>query len=321
MPSESDMYWNVYTHLTAGFTGLDYYTHNQRAQFDSGLVNLDGTPGVMYPIAQAINLEVQNLGRSLRYLTSADVRFIPGQHGAGVKNDTPPGLSDWSPGAGGDANMLSVGVSSNSEEENGLIGFFTDDTGQHYFMLTNLDHGMDQSAASQSLSFSIEFDESVSELLRLSRETGAQETVGLSNHVLNVTLPGGTGDLFKYDTGDFMYDPRVTGTVQLEGYAGDAVDVMVRVEFIRGGTMVLTKWIRLNTESGFIVDNVTAGTYEIAVYVHNYLRTALMAVDVSDALTDLGVVTLKAGDANCDNTIDSSDFAQMSANWLLSGDP
>ena len=320
VPSESDMYWNAYTHLTAGFTGLDYWTHNLSQNFDSALVNADGTPSAIYPFAQAINLEVQNLGRSLRFLTSTDVRFIPGEHGAGIKNDTPPGLSDWSSNAGGDANILDVSVSSDSEEENGLLGFFTDDDGQRYFMLTNLDHGMNQSAPSQSLSFSMVFDQSINELLRLNRITGEQEIVVLNNHVLNLTLLGGTGDLFKYNTGDFEFGPTILGTVDLEGYSGDTLDVMAKVEFRQGGSLVRTERIPLDALSQFTVVGVPLGTYEIAVYVHNYLQTVLTAVDVLADPTNLGVITLEAGDANGDNIIDLRDFSLLVSNWLLSGD-
>jgi MYXO-CTERM domain-containing protein len=40
--------------------------------------------------------------------------------------------------------------------------------------------------------------------LRLNRLTGEQELIPLTNHMLFLTLPGGTGDLFKYNTSDFV---------------------------------------------------------------------------------------------------------------------
>ena len=57
-------------------------------------------------------------------------------------------------------------------------------------------------AQATAMTFSIVFDPAVESLLRLSRQTGKAETVRLSNHKLDgYTLPGGTGDLFKFPSG------------------------------------------------------------------------------------------------------------------------
>ena len=40
----------------------------------------------------------------------------------------------------------------------------------------------------------------------MSRETGQVETIPVTNSTLNVTLPGGTGDLFKIGNGNFIAD-------------------------------------------------------------------------------------------------------------------
>jgi hypothetical protein len=87
--------------------------------------------------------------------------------------------------------------------KDGVIGFFKDDTGRQYFMLTNMYRGPSLSASAAGLSFTITFDSNTNSLWRINRETGAQEQVSLSNHVLGTTLPGGTGDLYTYSANGF----------------------------------------------------------------------------------------------------------------------
>ena len=84
-----------------------------------------------------------------------------------------------------------------------MIGFFTNDDGDRYFFLTNLAHGLAASAATESLSFTVTFTGAVTQLQRLSRVTGLQEVVPLTGNQLQITLHGGTGDLFKYDASPF----------------------------------------------------------------------------------------------------------------------
>lgn len=209
-PSESDTRYNGYTLLTAGYSMLNYYIYDDgpATSVTSPLLDSSGNPTQMYHYAAAANQEYVTLGKTLRFLTSTDVRFVPGLHAVGgntAKNATPSGLVDWSAGAGGDQHLISLSVASGQlgNEKNGLVGFFYDDDGQGYFMLTNLNHGAGLSAAAASLSFVLGFDSTTNELLRLNRTTGAQERLTLTNHQLNWTLPGGTGDLFKYNTGNF----------------------------------------------------------------------------------------------------------------------
>ena len=191
LPSESDMRMQVYSSLAAGFTGFCYFTYD--AAYVTGLVDSEGDPSPMYPHAAGLNAEVAALGQTLRLMESTDVRFVPGQG-----NATPSGLRNWSPGAGGDPYIVAVSSGGDASREDGLIGFFTDDDGNRFFMLVNLNHGKERSAAATSLEFRIEFDPSIEFLIRLNRETGQQEPVFLQDHALDLLLPGGTGDLFGY---------------------------------------------------------------------------------------------------------------------------
>lgn len=214
-PSESDNRFNVYTHLTAGYTGLHYWTYDyaDSAATYEALRDINGQPTSLYHTVTQTNTEVRNLGRALRFLTSTDVRFVPGRHTVSgsvtAKNVTPSGMTDWASGAGGDPHITGVNVDltlagSLGNGKDGLIGFFTDDSSEHYFMLTNAYHDAGLSGVSASLRFVVTFDNSVNALFRLNSLTGLQEAVPLTNHQLVWALKGGTGDLFKYTTSNFV---------------------------------------------------------------------------------------------------------------------
>lgn len=227
-PSESDVRFNVYTHLTAGYTGLLYWTYDYYAGTGDGMIDINGNKTPLYYAVAQTNAEAIHLGQSLRFLTSTDVRFVPGRHVVSgaitAPNATPEGLTNWSFGAGSDPHIVSIGVLWNmaegvGPEKNGLIGFFTDDEGERYFMLTNLYHGANLSGEDATLSFSITFDPTVNSIWRLNRETGLPEKIVLTHHMLNWTLSGGTGDLFKYDNGNFagVIPEPATGAIVLVG--------------------------------------------------------------------------------------------------------
>ena len=80
-------------------------------------------------------------------------------------------------------------------------------------MLTNLWRISDRQkglAANTRLTFRLMFDPAVRSILRLDRETGKTQRLAISKPAegLTITLPGGTGDLFKIGEGTF---PGLTG--------------------------------------------------------------------------------------------------------------
>lgn len=203
-PSESDFRMQIYAALTFGFTGIQYFTYE--AAFETGL--LDGecdTPGRLYHDAQEINRELAHLGGPLRFLTSTGVWYIPGRNtvnGPELGNLVPLGLEAFAP-ADDHPEVLDVQVDSHGVDHNGLIGFFTDDQGGRYLMLTNLRQGPGLNAADAESTFSLRFASEVRRLLRLSRVTGDAEPVEPENGQLRLTLPGGTADLFMFGDGVF----------------------------------------------------------------------------------------------------------------------
>ncbi len=205
-PSDSENRLNLYTYLTTGYTGLSYYRYSASASEGGALVTgtNTGTKGVMYDDVAAVNPEISRLGNVLKSAKSTAVGYVRGQHvlfgTLTVRNSTPYSLSNWSSGMGGDSHITNIRVSEDGSLKDGLIGFFADDRGEELFMLTNSYAGTD-TASSYQLTFDMMFDSSVNSLLWLNQSTGQQTVVPLNNHVLEVVLPGGTGNLYKYNDG------------------------------------------------------------------------------------------------------------------------
>ena len=200
---DSELRMQLFSALTTGHKGLYYFQYEHRNS-EAYLVNYgdindpaDDTPNELYPIAAAANEEVSNLGDSLRFLKSKSVYFVP----KGTHTVTPSRIPNYTSGVQ-QSQMTDVDITSPAGRfTDGMIGYFKDHNNEDYFMLTNLNFDANDSA-SDAVDFQIQFDSSVNSLLRLNRETGLDEVVPLANHRLNVTLPGGTGDLFKYNTGN-----------------------------------------------------------------------------------------------------------------------
>jgi chitodextrinase len=215
-PTEGEVRLLVFTSLTAGAKGVFYFLYardgmsdpTREPYFTYAITDLGGVPNSLYYQIQGINTQVNNVGKALKYLNSTDIRYV-----RGGSNPVPGGLTNWSYGAGGISLITNVQVDpgQTGAEKDGFIGFFNDDTGKKYFMLTN-------AYRSGALNFSITFDASVNQITRLNRNTGAQEVLNLNNHVLNLNLPAGTGDLFCMTTNGFDLGPP-TGSVAINGGA------------------------------------------------------------------------------------------------------
>ena len=203
LASESDYRMNVFSVLTYGFTGIADYTYS--GIHERGVLMPDCTPSPLYEHSAKVHAEVANIGQTLRFLTSTDIALIPGFEQSRI----PPFHKKWEPGTGDDDHIKSISIVGPGEYvrgKKGLIGYFRDDHGNRYFMLTNLFQRAETSAKDCELKFQITFDPATKEIYRLSRETGQVERLEIvdSDKGLLITLPGGTGDLFKYDNGNFV---------------------------------------------------------------------------------------------------------------------
>jgi len=70
-------------------------------------------------------------------------------------------------------------------------------------MASNLWHDAGASAIDRVLPVTIKFAPDVKEVHRLNRRTGQVEQLAIDDGTLKITLPGGTGDLFKLNDGRF----------------------------------------------------------------------------------------------------------------------
>ena len=200
-PSESDLRMLTFVPLAYGYTGIAYFMYGP-GDFRLALLKNqhNHTPTYLYYDAVRINEEILNVGECLRYLTSKDVKFVAGQHVQGdhvVRNPVPWGLENFVGGAGAAKLIRRIRVEGYGRERNALVGIFEGRTDATYFMVVNLNHGKGLRAAETSARMTVWLDPSIKKVARLSRETGEAELLSVDNGRLRISLPGGTGDLFK----------------------------------------------------------------------------------------------------------------------------
>lgn len=224
-PSESDLRMQVFSSLAFGYTGIAYFMFDHG--YDGALLysedkdnGLGGVPTPTYYDVKHLNPEVKHVGECLRYLVSTGVWGVPGQHIVGdhlVENPLPSGLAKFVPGEHGSGLIRDIRVQGVGKADNILVGFFRDPIDAPYVMLANLGHGPEERAADRLVTLQLHLDPSLPSLGRLSRDTGEAELLAVRDGVLAVSLPGGTGDLFKLAP-DTVFagtglTPRFRGTV------------------------------------------------------------------------------------------------------------
>lgn len=192
--SESDLRYSIFKPLAFGYKGLQYHTYDKVGTVLDGLIDTStGQPNYLYWYAQKVNQEVTNIGQALTHLKSTSV------YHAGPDNPWPAYAPDFM----SDGNINSF----DAQGSNWTIGFFKDSRNEEYFMIVNNEHHQDVNAADCNKTCKVYFNNSVNSLKRINRQTGIVETLNLSDNSLDLTLPGGTGDLFKYDTGTSFVEP------------------------------------------------------------------------------------------------------------------
>ena len=205
--SESNLRMQLFVFLTYGYTGQAYFIYDFGFKGAPALMDAKGEPSHVYRYAAKANPEVLNIGRAIRFLTSTHVFAAP------VEGDGPPFvdpkiLPAWEPSTIENHPLRSVRILAPGPQRQGLIGTFRDDAGDRYFMLTNLWRkagATEGSAANTRLTFRVVLDPTITSIQRLNRVTGQAERLHIEDPAegLILTLPGGTGDLFKIDDGEF----------------------------------------------------------------------------------------------------------------------
>ena len=219
LPSDSDNRLQLFSALTFGYTGMSYFVYDgnfPRPNSQGFLQAGEKTP--LFDHAAQAHRELLNIAGPVRFLTSEKVLFIKATGGSPIPqgllawdNQHRPG-SHWFKGISVDLPETIPNLpddqathSADAPYLGGLLGLFRDDQGQEYFMLTNTWHSGTATAEQRELTFRLQFDPTVTSVQRLSRLTGEAEILAVDGNVgLVVTLPGGTGDLFKFGSDPFI---------------------------------------------------------------------------------------------------------------------
>lgn len=228
VPSESEIRLSQFAAWTFGYTFVSAFVYTQD-EADSPIrsVFFDG-PGDTNPTARFIqiaesNRQSLNLAPALVRLISTGIEVVPGRNSRmlGFANPVPTGVGYWKPG--GLPYAISI-TAANLGRRNGglpgdvLVGTFKPlhesfdgpvATNEPYFMITNGLSDADFGSTATTQRIRVDFDFAsfgITRLLRLNRDTGQVEPVPLEHlrdnrYRLTLDLPGGTGDLFKFDTG------------------------------------------------------------------------------------------------------------------------
>jgi hypothetical protein len=353
---------NVFAGWAFGYKFLDAHLYSNPNYKDSNTVLFSNNGNDNYPTAQfyqvaETNRQSRNLGPALVRLISTDVRMIMGKHGtSGTTNATPSGVGNNLDNIVGDSYLKSASVTAhpsginNNQPGDVIIGFFKplheafdgdNYSNQSYFMVVNglSDATATSSATQQTIRLTFNFGSSaINSLQRLSRSTGTVEVVSLVSdgngaYHLDLTLDGGTGDLFKYNTGapfvGFYTNEvpclEVTPVTQTVGAAADTATFTV--SNTGSGSMAWTasvtsssSWLTITsgasgTNSGSIVVSFTKNTVPVT-------RSATVTV-IADGATNSPIevtVTQSAadlipGDANKDGMVDVGDLGILAANY------
>ena len=243
--SESEINIEYFSSWAFGYKFTSAFTYNSAFDDPTLLppnmfngVGDDNRTASFDQVAEA-NRQSANLGPTLVRLISTDLRMKMGRHmdGVPVANDLPPSVSAWDSAA--DPYITTITATNSGGKNNGLegdviVGYlkplvseftnsgFEDDT---YFMIVNGLTDSNGSAVETQQNIRVDFDflgSGITGLQRLSRDTGLVENVALisdggSLYHLDVTLDGGTGDLFKFDNGGLFVVPAAPGDFDLNG--------------------------------------------------------------------------------------------------------
>jgi hypothetical protein len=248
--TESEMRLNQFSAWVFGFKYVDMFVY-MTPERDTTLQSLlfdgmgDTSPTTEFYQLAETNRQSRNLGPALVRLLSTNVRMIMGRNSSGVANPTPAGVTSGLTNA--DSYMTGITVTNIGSKNNGqpgdvIVGFFkplhetfdgSNYTDQKYFMITNGLSDPSGTAAQTRQQIRVNFNfgtSGITSLQRVRRSDGKCETVNLlsdggSLYHLDLTLDGGTGDLFKYNTG-----APFVGVTQKALIPGDAnADGMVDV--------------------------------------------------------------------------------------------
>ena len=220
--SESELRLDQFSGWAFGAKWTTAFTYDSASMLDTrvGPLLFDGDgpkaqPTPEFFLEAETNRQSRNIGPALMRLYSTDVQMLKGPNSV---HDN--GVDDFNGNA--DPFLKSVTAVNNGTFNGGtegdvVLGWFrplkpqagTGSNDGRYFMIVNGLTWTGASAAATAQTIHLDFDfagTGITSLQRISRLTGEIEIVPLihdsgSHYHIDLTLPGGTGDLFKYNTG------------------------------------------------------------------------------------------------------------------------
>ncbi len=244
-PSESEFRLDQFAAWAFGFKSVEAFVYTTGSttigMFTEGQSQI---PTAQYFQYAELNRQSQNLGDALVQLITTDVRMKMGYHSDGTTNELPEGVSAWDSTADDylkSITAFNIGDLNNGLADDVIVGFFkpldaslVEDGAEDdvYFMVVNglTDVAGDADECQQYIHLEFDFSGTdITRLLRMSRDTGEVEIVNLVSdgsglYHLDLLLDGGTGDLFKYDTGSlFISAPQPERPFLMGDANGDGV--------------------------------------------------------------------------------------------------
>jgi hypothetical protein len=188
--SESDIRFQAYSALAFGSRGLAYFAYSdpplEEPPPDWGPAMVERSSGEVqygYVMTALLNQELRQLAPRFQEMTSRSVYFA---------GDTPGTLPQLP--ARGEVFRRIVAPRA-------LCGFFEGDDGAEWALLVNLRHGDNRSALTTRSTIQVLVDPAVSKVFEVDRYTGYEKPVPFEAGSFYVTVPGGTGSLFRVERG------------------------------------------------------------------------------------------------------------------------
>jgi hypothetical protein len=360
-PTGSEMRLNQFAAWAFGykFASAFVYDNPDSTGVTPTLFSGTGTanPTAAFTQIAETNRQSRNLGPALVRLLSTDLRMIMGQHKiiiVDLDNETPNGITAGISGA--DTYLTGISATNSSGNNANLrgdviAGFFkllreSDDgeaySNEKYFMVVNglSDANATAAQTQQTIRLTFNFGSSnINSLQRLSRTTG---TVGLVPLVsdgggvyhLDLTLDGGTGDLFKYNTGapfvgvQAAVVPALAVSPETQTVPKEAGTASFTINNNGTGTMAWTAqvtsgsdWLSITSGSSG-TNSGTIGVSFTKNAVPDTSRTATIQITAAGSTGSPCMVTvvqlapvLIPGDANKDGSVDVGDLGILAANY------
>jgi len=191
--SESDMRLQAYSSLAHGARGLAYFTYwgppGRRPGLDADTLSFKhpmvdtrrGAPLYGHQMARVINAEITFLMPFLETLEPLGVYFV---------GEMPEGVEPFRPGLGPITRVNSARA---------LVGYFRGADGVEWAMVVNRQHGAQRSARTQGRTMGIGFEDGVTAIHAIERQSGLAVPIPINDGYFAVTAPGGTGTLLRFE--------------------------------------------------------------------------------------------------------------------------